>query len=232
MLQHRPLLLLSLLVGILSCFDIAVAQTAVDAKMRAYGLVDIADIDSTILVNLMYSRQDNFMREDVYGDFATAYFAPSFAAKLHRAQELLHKEKGDRYAIIIYDAARPLSIQQRMWDLVKGTPDRVYVSPVTQRGGGRHNYGVAVDMSLYDTLEDRPIDMGSPVDHFGISAHIDVDEVLLKQGQVTPEALQWRHYLFALMHQVGLRPIRKEWWHFQECNSIEEVRQTYRLLDF
>lgn len=229
--MRRPLLL-PLLIGLLAYSGIAAAQTAVDAKMRAYGLIDIADVDSTILVDMMYSRKDNFMKEDAYGDFATAYFAPPFAARLRQAQALLHEEKGERYSIIIYDAARPLSIQQRMWDLVKGTPDRVYVSPVTQRGGGRHNYGVAVDMSLYDTLEGRPIDMGSPVDHFGISAHIDVDETLLKEGLVTPEALEWRHYLFSLMRRVGLRPIRKEWWHFQESNSIVEVRQTYRLLDF
>ena len=88
------------------------AQSSMDVKMRAYGLVDISEVDSTIMVDLMYSRSDNFMQADVYEDFATAYLTPDFAAKIAKAQQILREERGDRYSIIIYDAARPLSVQQ------------------------------------------------------------------------------------------------------------------------
>ena len=74
--------------------------------------------------------------------------------------------------------------------------------------------------------------MGSPVDHFGIRAHINNEAALVKQGLITREAMKNRQYLFHLMDRVGLRPIRKEWWHFQERNSIREVREQNRLLDF
>lgn len=225
--------ILSLLLGVLlSGQSLASAQTATDVKMRAYGLVDIQEVDSTIMVDLMYSRTDNFMGADVYGDFATAYLTRDFARKIARAQQLLHEERGDRYSIIIYDAARPLSIQQRMWDLVKGTPNKVYVAPVSKRGGGRHNYGVAVDMSLYDHEAGAPLDMGSPVDHFGRRAHINIEARLVREGLITEEAMRNRQYLYHLMSRVGLRPIRKEWWHFQERNSIQDVRAHNRLLDF
>lgn len=222
------------LVGLVLALSVTegLAQSSMDVKMRAYGLVDISEVDSTIMVDLMYSRSDNFMQADVYGDFVTAYLAPDFAAKIARAQQILREERGDRYSIIIYDAARPLSVQQRMWDLVKDTPSKVYVAPVSKRGGGRHNYGVAVDMSLYDRESGQPLDMGSPVDHFGIRAHINNEASLVKQGLITREAMKNRQYLFHLMDRVGLRPIRKEWWHFQERNSIREVREQNRLLDF
>lgn len=222
------LLTLGLLAGLLP----ALAQTPMDDRMRACGLADIREVDSTVMVDLMYSREDNFMGEDVYGDFAAAYLVPDFADRIARAQALLHKEKGTRYSLIIYDAARPLSIQRRMWDLVKGTPNRVYVAPVSKRGGGRHNYGVAVDLSIYDREAGAPLDMGSPVDHFGRRAHIGHEAEMVKEGLITEEARANRLYLFHLMDRVGLRPIRKEWWHFIERRSIAEVRARRRLLDF
>ena len=64
------------------------------------------------------------------------------------------------------------------------------------------------------------------------TAHINNEAALVKQGLITREAMKNRQYLFHLMDRVDLRPIRKEWWHFQERNSIREVREQNRLLDF
>lgn len=199
--------------------------------MTQAGLVKVTDYAPEVRVELMYSSTDNFMGEDVYGDFEDAYLTPHFAKKVARAQEILTKEKGDRYCLIIYDAARPISIQRKMWRLVKGTPDQKYVAS-PGNGGGRHNYGVAIDLSIYDKQLGKPVDMGSPVDHFGEAAHIGTEESLVKRGLITPQARKNRRYFHQLMNRVGLRPIRKEWWHMQERNSIQEVRSTYTLLDF
>ena len=54
-----------------------------------------------------------------------------------------------------------------MYELVKGTPNQVYVADGTR--GGRHNYGVAVDVTLLDETG-APVDMGTPVDFFGDEA--------------------------------------------------------------
>ena len=199
-------------------------------KMERSGLVDIKTLIPDIVVSLMYSSVDNFMGEDVYGDLETAYVEPSFGARLKRAQELLHREKGARYSIIIYDAARPLSIQKRMWQVVKNTPNRKYVAPPSN-GGGRHNYGLAADLSIIDTRNGKALDMGSPVDHFGVRAHIGDEDNLVKKRLISPEARANRAYLFSLMKRVGLRPIRKEWWHFQEYTSIQSVRK-HTFLNF
>ena len=73
----------------------------------------------------------------------------SEAAKaLLQAQKRL-KELYPGYSLIIYDAARPMSVQQKMWNVVKGTSQNIYVSNPA-RGGGLHNYGLAVDVSIAD----------------------------------------------------------------------------------
>ena len=199
-------------------------------KMQAAGLVEIKEVIPDIVVDLMYSRTDNFMGTDVYGDLSEAYLVPSFAERLKEAQKLLKRERGSRYSLIIYDAARPLSVQKRMWSVVKDTPNRKYVAPPTN-GGGRHNYGLAADLSIVDTTTGEALDMGSPVDHFDETSHIGNEAALVEAGKMTPEARANRAYLHGLMKRVGLRPIRKEWWHLQEYTGIKEVRR-HKLLDF
>ena len=123
------------------------AQEGFDAKMRRAGLVDVLAVDSTLRVKLMYSAPDNFMRRDVYGDLETAYLLPHFARKVAAAQRLL-RERRPGWRLLVCDAARPVSVQRQMYELVKGTPNQVYVADGTR--GGRHNYGVAVDVTLLD----------------------------------------------------------------------------------
>ena len=205
-------------------------ETGWAQRMEVAGLVNLSEKIPGIVVDLMYSRADNFMGTDVYGALEEAYLSPGFARRLQEAQALLKKELGSKYSLIIYDAGRPLSVQKKMWAVVRDTPNQKYVASPA-RGGGRHNYGLAVDLSIVDTSTGIPLDMGSPVDHFGIASHIGDEDTLVEKGLITPEARANRAYLHGLMKRVGLRPIRKEWWHFEEYTSIGSVRQ-HKLLDF
>ena len=130
--------------AVMICWGVQ-AQEGFDAKMRRAGLVDVLAVDSTLRVKLMYSAPDNFMRRDVYGDLETAYLLPHFARKVAAAQRLL-RERRPGWRLLVCDAARPVSVQRQMYELVKGTPNQVYVADGTR--GGRHNYGVAVDVTL------------------------------------------------------------------------------------
>ena len=66
-----------------------------------------------------------------------------------------------------------MSVQQKMWNVVKGTSQNIYVSNPA-RGGGLHNYGLAVDVSIADE-KGNPLPMGTKVDHLGKEAHIDTE---------------------------------------------------------
>ena len=84
----------------------------------------------------MYTRADNFTGTLLYEDLKEAYLHPDAMKSLKRAQRLL-KEQYPGYSLIVYDAARPLSVQQKMWNVVKGTSKYIYVSNPS-RGTGVH----------------------------------------------------------------------------------------------
>ena len=199
-----------------------------DSLMRTHGLVDVQVAAPRIQVQLKYATKDNFTGANMYGSLRKAYLHPNLAKALARAQGLLEKEHPS-YRFLIYDAARPLSAQRRMYEQVAGTPKRIYVAH--PRRGGRHNYGVAVDLTIIDE-KGKPLDMGSPFDHFGDRAHLGNERALVRSGLYAPEVPQNRALLKRILGQVGLRPYDKEWWHYQERMPMPEVRRRYRLLDF
>lgn len=224
-----PLRLLGLLLLLLPYLrpDCLVAQDY-DAEMRKRGLVDIQSLDASIKVELKYSSQDNFIGEDMYGSLERCYLERSFARRIVQAQRALQALK-PKYSLVIYDGARPQSIQRKMYARVAGTPLSVYVAPPTR--GGRHNYGVAVDLSIVDE-EGKPLDMGTSFDYFGAEAHVGQEEQFIRSGHFAPIVRDNRALLERVMRSVGLRPYDREWWHYQECISMAEVRRRYKLLDF
>ncbi len=215
-------------------------QTDFNALMERQGLVDIQTLDKDIKVELKYATKDNFVGENMYGSLTTAYLLPHFAEKVVRAQKLL-RERHEGYSLLIYDAARPISVQRRMRRAVEGSPLEIYVADGTR--GGRHNYGVAVDLTIVDE-SGRPLDMGAKFDHFGEEAWVgNDDDVTLsaykayvkkqqERGLISAEAAMNRILLLEIMDEVGLRPYVKEWWHFQERISMSATRERYTLLDF
>ena len=94
--------------------------------MDSLGLVNIVDLDSSLVVKLMYTQADNFTGEVLY-DITEAYLHPDATYALIEAQKAL-KRLYPSYSLIIYDAARPMSVQKKMWNVVKGTSKYKYVS--------------------------------------------------------------------------------------------------------
>ena len=196
-------------------------------SMEAQGLVDIASLDSTIRVSLMYSRADNFTGKVLYSDLREAYLHPKAAKALVQAQKLL-KDKRPDLSLIVYDAARPMTIQQKMWNVVAGTSKNIYVSN-PRNGGGLHNYGMAVDITLCDVVTGDTLDMGTKVDFLGSYAHIDQEASLVKQGIISIQAKKNRELLRNVMRQAGFTPLRSEWWHFNLI-SRAEARAKYKVI--
>ena len=195
-------------------------------SMAAQGMVNIHDIDTTIRVSLMYSRPDNFTGQVLYDDLREGYLHPKAAKALATAEQKLLQLRPE-LRLIIFDATRPMSIQQKMWDVVKNTPKYFYVSNPA-RGGGMHNYGMAVDISICKVNGDT-IPMGATVDFMGDLSHIDREETLLARGRITQEALDNRRLLREVMAAGGFMPLRTEWWHFNLC-SRKEAKLHYQVI--
>lgn len=201
-------------VTMLFFFTTGFAQTesSLANRMREKGLVNVQELDSTILVDLMYAKADNFVGRVLYKDLKEAFLHPEAADALIKAQELLIAIHPS-YRLIVYDATRPMFIQQEMWDMVKGTPSEDYVSDPANKGG-THNYGFAVDVSIYDTLRQDTIPMGVKVDYLFSESNIDKEDQLVLTGKISAEAKSNRELLRYVMTQSGYHTLRSEYWHF------------------
>ena len=209
-----------------ACAQGQAAKTKTELSMERQGMVDIHTRDKTIPVSLMYARADNFTGQVLYTDLTRAYLHPKAAAALAKAQRRLKQLRPD-LSLKVYDAARPKSIQQRMWDKVKNTKKYFYVSNPA-RGGGLHNYGMAVDITLCDARGDT-LDMGTKIDYMGPAAHIDREDALVKSGRISRRALENRRLLREVMRYAGFKPLRTEWWHFNLI-SRATAKKYYKVI--
>ena len=165
-------------------------------SMKEQGYVNIKDVDPTIRVSLMYTRPDNFTGRVLYTDLKDAYLHPDAAQALKKCQQRLKQMRPD-LSLIIYDAARPMSVQQKMWDVVKGTSKNIYVSNPAN-GGGLHNYGFAVDITICNEQGDS-IPMGTKIDYMGRAAHPEFEDEMVRKGIITQEAVNNRRLLREVM---------------------------------
>ncbi|MBP5650140.1 MAG: M15 family metallopeptidase [Bacteroidales bacterium] len=204
------------------------ADTPVEARLRAMGLVDIAEMDSSIAVHLVYATPYNFLGKQLYHGLNKAFMLPEMAEKVLNAQRALKKIRPD-LNLLIYDASRPVSVQYEMWNMVKGTSMTRYISN-PNKGHGMHSYGAAVDVTLMDCAC-HPLPMGSEYDYFGEEAHITNEQQLLQDGRITKRELENRLLLRKVMTEAGLHTIQSEWWHFNLTTS-ETERQKLQLIDF
>lgn len=200
--------------------------SATAKSLARQGYVNIKDVDKSIQVSLMYARADNFCGKVLYGDLKEAYLHPQAAKALKKAQTYLKSLRPD-LSLKIYDASRPMSIQQKMWNVVKGTKNDIYVSNPAH-GGGMHNYGMAVDITLCNEKGDT-LDMGTKVDYFGKAAHIDQEAQLVASKRISKQALRNRELLRKVMRHAGWKPLRTEWWHFNLC-SRATAKKYYKVI--
>lgn len=208
-------------------FGMCAQKSATARSMERQGMVDVSTLDSTIQVSLMYARADNFTGRVLYVDLQEALLHPRAAKALCLAQRLLKARRPD-LSLKIYDATRPMSVQAQMWRVVAGTPQQNYVSN-PRNGGGLHNYGMAVDITLCDAQTGDTLDMGTKVDHLGREAHIDQEDELVRRGIISHEAQSNRQLLRSVMRKAGFTPLRTEWWHFNLITRAQ-ARASYKVV--
>ena len=189
------------------------------------GLVNIQELDSTILIDVRYAQKDNFMKRVLYQDIHYIFLQKSAAIKLKKAQRLL-KEKDPFFSLIVFDGTRPRSVQHQIWEVVKGTEHQKYVAnPYT---GSIHNYGCAVDLSI--SKNGKLLDMGTDYDFFGKLAQPRYNSWFLKKGKLTKKQVENRTLLRSIMTKAEFRPINSEWWHFNAFSN-DYVKKNFVIIE-
>jgi len=177
------------------------------------GLVDLESYIPGIRVELKYSTEDNFFGKDVYGDLERAFLQKEVAESLRKAQEKLSTNYPN-LTLLIYDAARPLEVQQILWDNLDKPDSLKPLYVADPKVGSLHNFGVAVDLTIFDNESGQPLDMGTGYDFFGYAAYPDREMEMLASGIITKAQVANREILRSVMNSAGFTGIGSEWWHF------------------
>lgn len=204
---------------------IAPEDTAILAKMN---LVDVQTLNPAILVDIKYATADNFMKIVLYERMKKAYLQKDVAERLSRVQDYLTKLYPG-YHLLIYDALRPVSVQQKMWDALDSLPPARRAKFVSNpKNLSLHNLGAAVDITIVDEKL-IPLDMGAGFDEIRQIAYPSLEKQFVAEGKLTANHIKNRDLLRKVMFSQGFRQLETEWWHFNACSRPEAVSK-YKVL--
>jgi zinc D-Ala-D-Ala dipeptidase len=209
-------------------FDKLDTLAAIEKSMLMADMVDVQHLNSDIHVDLRYASDRNFLNQNIYGGLQTAYLSDECAKKLALAQTFL-SQTNPEYNLLVWDAARPVSCQQIMWDAVDFPLEErtKYVSNPKNRS--LHNFGCAVDVTIIDNLG-LTLDMGSEYDEFDTIAQPAFEWKCLQNGSLNLEQLDNRKLLRKTMLKAGFRQLPSEWWHYN-CCSREYAKQHFSVVE-
>lgn len=177
---------------------LAVLASSAFAQEVPHRFVSVTTISPPVLQEIRYASTYNFTGTQLY-PFPAAWIHEDAAAALRKVQEDLAAEG---LGLKLFDAYRPVSVQQKMWDLIRD--DRYVSDPAVNKG--RHTRGVAVDVTLVDrTGAELPMPTG--FDDFTERAH-------RMSPDWTPEQRSNSLRLEAVMKKHGFVPYPFEWWHY------------------
>lgn len=206
-------------------YIVSPTDTAILAKMN---LVDIQTINAAILVDLKYATADNFMKVVLYERMKKAYLQKDVALRLSKVQDYLTKLHPG-YHLLIYDALRPVSVQQKMWDALDSlTPIQRAKFVSNPKNRSLHNLGAAVDITIVDA-ELKPLDMGAGFDDIRQISYPTMEARFLAEGKLTKVHIKNRDLLRKVMFSQGFRQLETEWWHFNACSRPEGISK-YKVL--
>lgn len=201
-----------------------------ELKLIEAGLVNVQDVDSTIQVDVKYASTDNFMGIVLYDGFHKVYLQSEVAEKLSIAQKAL-KNIDENLTLLVFDGARPRSVQQLMWDALDTIPVNERTKFVSNpKNGSIHNYGCAVDLTIANVTTGEWLDMGAGYDDIRKIAYPRHEEHYLKLGELTNQHIENRKLLRKVMKQGGFWVIQTEWWHFN-AYTRDKAKQLFEIIE-
>jgi hypothetical protein len=95
--------------------------------LLSIGMVDLAKVDSTFIIDLIYNSDQNFTGRILYSDVNSAFLQSIIAERVKTAQAYL-KSIHPNFSLVIFDAARPVSVQNEMWNWAVENNKQQYVA--------------------------------------------------------------------------------------------------------
>ena len=179
-------------------------QAAPIAEETTFPLIDIREIDPSIIVDLRYAGTHNIARRPLYPPETAPLVRPELAERLVKAQLFLRRYN---YSLKIWDAYRPQCVQVELW---KAAAQNKYVADPHAGAGSLHRWGVAVDATLVGAYN-RPISMPTDYDSF-------IPAAMWCYHGPDPMIREHLRLLQAAMCHAGFYGLPSEWWHFTVDN--------------
>ena len=195
-----PLILLSICLALILPAPSGSAAKYPTSKAKSK-LTDIRKVDKSIVIDLRYATKKNFTKKKIY-PAAVPLLRKETAKKLAKVNKEV-KKKG--YRIKVWDAYRPFSAQQVLWD---AAPDKRFVA--NPKNGSKHNRGAAVDITLVNK-KGKELKMPTGFDNFTSKASRNYKKM-------DKTAKKNMNYLTKVMKKHGFKTINSEWWHFEDTN--------------
>ncbi|MBR6107942.1 MAG: M15 family metallopeptidase [Oscillospiraceae bacterium] len=175
------------------------------------------------ILEMRYYTTYNFVGERIDGYESPCALLTREAAEALREVSDEMNQKG--YRLKIYDAYRPQSAVDHFVRWADNTGDTrmkaffypelnksvLFDSGYISRHSG-HSRGSTVDLTLFDMLDGKDLDMGGTFDYFGARSHPDFNGI-------SQEQYANRMLLRNAMTAHGFHGITTEWWHFTLNNE-------------
>ncbi len=169
-------------------------------------LIEISQVDSSISIDLRYTRGSTILKSPLYEMGMPALLRPETAVRLRRANEVVKKHG---YRIQIWDAYRPPSSAEEA--LVRLGRGRSALSQNPFSKPSQHSCGTAVDVTLV-TSSGQARRRCPPA---SMSSH---PQAAARYQHPDPEVMKRKHLLQRAMYEAGFFPLPNEWWHFTDKN--------------
>lgn len=191
-------------------------------------LVNVQELEPSIRVDLLYASDRNFLHKVMYKDLSKCYLPCQVAIKLCNAEYFLNRAY-PKYHLIVFDAVRPLHIQQQMWEELDMPAWKKINYLANPADISLHNYGAAVDVGIIHE-NDSLLDMGTAFDSFNELSQPKYEARFLEEGTLSQEAYNNRLILRRAMLRAGFSMMYTEWWHFNATNKTTAAAR-YGLIE-
>ena len=191
--------------------------------------VTITDVVPDVILEIRYYGTYNFVGTRIDGyEEPTALLTRVAADSLKAVSDDVMKLG---YRLKIYDAYRP---QKGVDHFIRWAEDitdtlmKSYFYPDLDKSvlfpqdyiclKSGHTRGSTLDLTLFDMITEKEVDMGGTFDWFGPESHPDFcgnpETGEYTGGAITEQQFQNRMILRRAMMRHGFKPFETEWWHF------------------